>query len=114
VESLDEKIMRTIGTVLGTPVDQLVQTRSFTQNGGDSFAAIRVFQSLMAENVSLRVPDIMRAETIAELPALVISRTGPAPVPAPAVTSGIQVAEVPEVMLAEPENCAVAVATVGV
>ncbi|KAG9251587.1 uncharacterized protein F5Z01DRAFT_271503 [Emericellopsis atlantica] len=113
VESLDEKIMRIIATAVGTSVDELVQTRGFAQNGGDSFTAIRVFQALMRENISLRVPDIMRAETIAELPALVISRTGPAPVPAPAATSGIPVSEVHEVMLAEPETNGVAVATVG-
>lgn len=114
VESLDEKILRIISTAVGTPVDQLVQTRSFIQNGGDSFTAIRVFQALMRENISLRVPDIMRTKTIAELPALVISRTGPAPVLAPTATSGIQVSQVHEMMLAEPENTGVAVASVGV
>lgn len=106
VESLDDKIMRIVAQAVQIPQDQLVQTRSFQQNGGDSFTAIQVFQCLMRENVSLRVPDIMRSETLAELPALVISRSNPAgPAVAPNVAPQPST-EVHEIRLPDVDNAA--------
>lgn len=116
VESLDDKIMRIVAQAVQIPQDQLVQTRSFQQNGGDSFTAIRVFQCLMRENVSLRVPDIMRSETLAELPALVISRSNPAgPMGGPNGPQGQPTTEVHEIKLPDVDSSAtVSVAAVSV
>jgi hypothetical protein len=89
--TLVDKVMEALATVLGVPVEQLDMSKSFKENGGDSFSAIQVTKMLMADGISLRVPDISWAETIGELPSRVVSRhPGFAP-PQPTREPGIEI-----------------------
>lgn len=72
-ESLENKITRIVATSLQKAKIDLLQNASFRQNGGDSLDAIRIFHLLMNEGISLRAPDIMKADTLFDLPSLVIS-----------------------------------------
>ncbi|KAI9897779.1 hypothetical protein N3K66_007635 [Trichothecium roseum] len=90
-ESVEDKVVRIVAEALGMESKQVDMAKSFFENGGDSFTAISITGRLMMEGISLRVPDIVGARTMADLRSRVLSRhDGEAPAaaaPAAAVST---------------------------
>ena len=74
IETVEKKVLRIVADALGIESKDIVMEKSFSENGGDSFTAINITGRLMMEGISLRVPDIVGAQTLAELRSRVVSR----------------------------------------
>ncbi|VUC34618.1 unnamed protein product [Clonostachys rosea] len=80
-ETDEDKILRIIAEVLHVSQDKLNRSQSFFQNGGNADLAKAVSSQLMMLDVALQVPQIVHAESLDELPSLVIAKQ-----PSPMVT----------------------------
>ena len=90
VESVEDKVVRIVAEALGMESKQVDMGKSFFENGGDSFTAISITGRLMMEGISLRVPDIVGARTMADLRSRVLSRhDGEAPASAAAPAAAV-------------------------
>lgn len=94
-ESVEDKVVRIVAEALGMESKQVDMGKSFFENGGDSFTAISITGRLMMEGISLRVPDIVGARTMADLRSRVLSRhDGEAPAAAAAAAPAAAVSTI--------------------
>ena len=69
--SVEDRLRQIIAGALKLPVVEVTSKESFIRLGGDSITAIEVMTRCVESKIFLRVPDIMRAESISELAASV-------------------------------------------
>lgn len=67
-------IRAVVADVLRKPITNISPSSSFLRQGGDSITAIEVMARCMAKGITIRVPDIMRLESLTELAASATDR----------------------------------------
>ena len=68
--SAEERIRRTISTVLRLPLEDVQPSKSFIRLGGDSITAIEVMSNCLSHNIVLKVADILSSPDLATLASL--------------------------------------------
>jgi amino acid adenylation domain-containing protein/non-ribosomal peptide synthase protein (TIGR01720 family) len=64
---VEEKLRTVIGYVLNLPLDSVSPNKSFLNLGGDSISAMQVMTQCKAENMAIKIKDILRCKSITEL-----------------------------------------------
>ncbi|KAF9636542.1 putative nonribosomal peptide synthase protein [Lasiodiplodia theobromae] len=64
---VEEKLRTVIGYVLNLPLDSVSPNRSFVNLGGDSISAMQVMTQCKAENMAIKIKDVLRCKSITEL-----------------------------------------------
>jgi acyl carrier protein len=71
--SMLEKLREIVSQILRMPLVNVSPSTSFIRLGGDSITAIELMSRLLAEKINLRVPDILRCDSLTELASLASS-----------------------------------------
>lgn len=67
VRDIEEKLRTVIGYVLNLPFDSVSPNRSFVNLGGDSISAMQLMTQCKAENMAIKIKDVLRCKSITEL-----------------------------------------------